>query len=34
MDQFVIWRLRGVTMLCLRSDNPADYYFLQPIKRL
>lgn len=34
MDQFVVWRLRGVAMLCLRSADPAKYYFLQTIKRL
>lgn len=31
MDQFVVWSLRGVSYLCLRTDNSA---FVTRIKRL
>lgn len=32
MDQFVVWSLRGVTYLCLRSDPTS--CFVDTIKRL
>lgn len=32
MDQFVIWKLRGVAYLAIRTE--ADSAFLQTIKRL
>ncbi|WCD44250.1 hypothetical protein Lumi_111 [Xylophilus phage Lumi] len=31
MDQFIVWRLRGVAYLCLRSD---DSGFVQTLARL
>jgi hypothetical protein len=34
MDQFIVWKMAGIKYLCVRSDNPENYYYLDKIKRL